>query len=402
MNVQPPPKINIREQLRFFRHIIWFVAFLGIVLILVISIGRMDDEVTGTGNVEGVREYEIKTLVDAKVSAIFKRSGDSVMRGEKLLEFDNRNQKDKIQEIKNEIKELEIAMAVKQREYEILKRDPLPTHYRHTKIQLQEAEERYHRSVTELEVYSKLYEQKVISRKEFLKVEMDNLSSRMNLARLQEDWKTLQTGLAKDIIDKAANELQQLKQQLANKQDSLKMEERHLEDYTILAPDAGIVTDIPPRPGNYYSKGDVIVKFAADQYKKVVALINENQIYKVEPGQKARIISSQYNYLDYGYFYGKVDYVYQLPVEIDGRRFYPVKLILTEEQYPLRFGSTCKITIITGREKILFVLLGIRSENYMKRRMQGLKRRARAFRESAFSHPEENRDTGKSGENPEI
>lgn len=384
MNQQPLPKINIQEQLRFFRHIVWFVFFLVFILFLVIAIGHMDDEVRGTGKVEGVREYEIKTLVDAKITAIYKRSGDSVKPGEKLLEFDNRNQKDKIQKIKNEIKELEIALEIKNREMDILKRDPLPAHYRHTKIQLQEAEERFQRSVTELEVYTKLFEQKVISRKEFLKVEMDHLSNKMSLARLQEDWKTLQTGLAKEIIEKAQGELDQLKQQLANKRDVLKMEERHLEDYTILAPDTGIVTGIPPRPGNFFSKGDVIVKFAADQYKKVIALINENQVYKVEPGHRARIISTQYNYLDYGYFYGKVDYVYQLPVEINGQRFYPVKLILTEEPYPLRFGSTCEITIITGRERILSVLLGIRSKDYMKRRMKSLKRKAEEFKRSAF------------------
>ena len=249
---------------------------------------------------------------------------------------------------------------------------------------MQEAEERYQRSVTELDVYTKLYEQKVISRKEFLKVEMDHLSNKMSLARLKEDWKTLENGLVKEIISKAQKELNQMDQKLSSMRDSLKMEERHLEDYTILAPDAGIVTDIPPRPGNYYEKGDVVVKFSADQYKKVIAMISENQVYKVEPGQRARIISSQYNYLDYGYFYGKVDYVYQLPVEINGRRFYPVKLILTEEPYPLRFGSSCEITIITGRERILFILLGIKSEDYMNRRIKGLKRRAEAFKDSAL------------------
>ena len=341
MNNQPLPKINIKEQLRFFRHIIWFVVFLFFVLFLVIIIGHMDDEVTGTGNVEGVRQYEIKTLVDAKITEIYKHSGESVVPGERLVQFDDRNQRDVIKKIENEIKELEISLDIKLKDFDILKRDPLPSHYRHTKIQLQEAEERYQRSTNELEVYSKLFEQKVISRKEFMKVEMDHLSNKMNLARLKEDWQTLETGLAKEIINKAQEEINQLKQQLSNKRDTLLMERRHLEDYTILAPDTGIVTDIPPRPGNYYSKGDVIVKFSADQYKKVIALISENQVYKVESGQKARIISSQYNYLDYGYFYAKVDYVYQLPVEIDGNRFYPVKLILTEEPYPLRFGSSC-------------------------------------------------------------
>ena len=384
MSTQAPPKINIKEQLRFFRHIIWFVLILFIVLVLVITIGHMDDEVNGIGNVEGVRQYEIKTLVNAKITEVYKHSGETVQRGEKLVQFDDRNQQDVIRKIKNEIKAMEIALDVKRRDFEILKRDPLPSHYRHTKLQLQEAEERCQRSEKEVEVYSELFLKKAITRREFLKVEMDHLSNKMNLARLREDWKTLETGLAKEIVSKAAEEIHLMQRQLENKRELLKMEERRLEEYTILAPDSGIVTDIPPRPGNYYTKGDVVVKFSANQYKKVVALVNENQVYKVKSGQKARIISTQYNYLDYGYFYGKVDYVYQLPVEVNGRRFYPVKLILTDEPYPLRFGSSCEITILTGRERILFVLLGIKSEDYIKRRKEGLKRRVKAFKESAF------------------
>ena len=391
MNNQLPPKINIKEQLRFFRHIIWFVLFLFIVLILVITIGHMDDEVNGIGNVEGVRQYEVKALVSAKVTAVYKHAGEEVKRGEKLVQFDDRNQRDVIERIKNEIKAMEIELDVKRKDFEILKRDPLPIHYRHTKLQLQEAEERCQRSEKELEVYGELFVKKVISRKEFLKVEMDHLSNKMSLARLQEDWKTLQTGLAREIVAKAEEEIRLMQQQLDNKRELLKMEERHLEDYTILAPDSGIVTDIPPRPGNYYSKGDVVVKFSANQYKKVIALVKENQVYKVKPGQTARIISTQYNYLDYGYFYGKVDYVYQLPVEMNGGKFYPVKLILTDEPYPLRFGSSCEITILTGRERILFVLLGIKSEDYMKRRQEGLKRRAKSFKESAFPKRKESK-----------
>ena len=146
MNNQLPPKINIKEQLRFFRHIIWFVLFLFIVLVLVITIGHMDDEVNGIGNVEGVRQYEIKTLVNAKVTAVYKHAGEKVERGEKLLQFDDRNQRDVIKRIKNEIKAMEIELDVKLKDFEILNRDPLPIHYRHTKLQLQEAEERCQRS----------------------------------------------------------------------------------------------------------------------------------------------------------------------------------------------------------------------------------------------------------------
>ena len=109
MSNQSLPKVNIQEQLRFFRHIIWFVAFLFVILLLVVILGHMDDEVTGTGNVEGVRQYEIKTLVDAKITEIYKHSGESVQRGEKLVQFDDRNQRDIILTIKNEIKVLVFA-----------------------------------------------------------------------------------------------------------------------------------------------------------------------------------------------------------------------------------------------------------------------------------------------------
>ena len=109
-------------------------------------------------------------------------------------------------------------------------------------------------------------------------------------------------------------------------------------------------------------------KFAANKYKKVIGLIPENQIYKVRRGQRVRIEANQYNYLDYGYFYGQVDAVYQLPEKVDGHYYYPVKILLTNERMPLRFGSGCKVTIITGRERVLALLLGIRSQDYLVRR----------------------------------
>ena len=111
-----------------------------------------------------------------------------------------------------------------------------------------------------------------------------------------------------------------------------------------------------------------MAKFAANKYKKVIGLIHESQIYKVEPGQPVRIKAGQYNYLDYGYFPGRVESVYQLPEKIDGANYYPVKILIDSEQMPLRFGSGCEVTIITGRERILALMLGIRSKDYWSRR----------------------------------
>ena len=383
MNLQQN-RIRIREQLKVFRRIVYVILVLVIIMFSFMLFGHMDDEVMGNGTVTGIRDYDLKALVSARTVRILRYEGEFVERGEKLLEFDDRNQRDRITVLKNQVKELELDIAVKEKDFQLLQKDPLPAYYRHTRLQLKEAKERLARSEHEVEVYKKLYGQKVISRREFLKIEMEHLGNTMTVQRLEE-------GMAAEILDKAKQELVLLRQKRAGKLDELAMAERHLEDYVMRAPDAGILTDIPPRPGGYYEKGDVIIKFAANQNKKVIALISENQIFKVEPGQPARITSKQYNYLDYGYFHGKVDLIYQLPVEINGQNYYPVKIILTGEPQPLRFGSGCEITIITGRERIIFALLGIRSKDYLQR--HGLDLRKKFTRSQTPAPAEEKTDT---------
>lgn len=361
-------RIRMREQLKVFQRIILTIVVLALVMIGVMIFGSMDDEVTGNGTVEGIRQYQLKTLVSAKVTKVLRYEGEEVQPGEALLEFDSRNQQDEIVRLKNAVKELELNISVKEKALALLLKDPLPVYYRHTENQLTEAKERLSKATTELEVYKKLYEQKVVTRREFLKVELDHLTSRMAVERLQEDWKKLQDGMARQIVEQAQEELRLLRQKLQGQRDELAMAERHLEDYVLRAPDAGIITDSPPRPGGYYAKGDTVIKFSANQRKKVVGLISEKQVFKVESGQRVRIYAKQYNYLDYGYFEGKVDVVYQLPVERNGINYYPVKILLTDEKQPLKFGSGCEVTIITGRERIIFALLGLRSKDYLKRR----------------------------------
>jgi multidrug resistance efflux pump len=103
-------------------------------------------------------------------------------------------------------------------------------------------------------------------------------------------------------------------------------------------------------------------------------MVDEKQIYKVIPGQPVRIYCQQYNYLDYGYFTGKVTDIYQLPVEKNGINYYPVRIVLDGEEYPLRFGSGCEVTILTGQERIFFVLTNLNSKDYLKRRTRTLKK----------------------------
>ncbi len=383
-------KLNFQKQLKVFRRVGVTIIILLCGLFGVVLFGSMDDEVTGIGSVAGIREYDLKVLVNAQSVKILRHEGEEVGRGEPLMQLDDRNQRDAIALLRHEVKALETEVSAKEKALVLLKRDPLPDYYRNTELELAAARERLKLSEKEFEVYSDLYKRKTVTRKEFLQVELSLLSNRMSVQRLERDLKKLEEGMAEQIIDRATDELKLLQQRLTAKKDELQMAVRHLEDYIIRAPDAGIVTEIPPRPGNYYTKGDVAAKFAAHKNKKVIGLIHESQIYKVEPKQPVRIEAKQYNYLDYGYFSGKVDVIYQLPVEIKGMNYYPVKILLTDEKMPLRFGSGCEVTIITGRERIIAVLLGIRSKDYLARRglvKSKLKKKPVPF-EAVISAPE--------------
>lgn len=361
-------KFNFRRLLKTFRRIGVAIILMLMVLLGLVIFGKMDDEVSGKGVVAGIREYDLKSLVDAPSVRIIHHEGEAVAAGEPVMELDSRPQREKITLLRHQLQELENAVSAKEKALDLLRRDPLPEYYRNTELELAAAGEKLKLAEKEFEVYSDLYAKKTVTRKEFLQVELNLLSIRMTVQRLERDRKRLDEGMARQIVERAADELAQLRHRLSAKRDELGMEIRHLEDYIIRAPDSGIITDIPPRPGNYYTKGDPVAKFAANKYKKVIGLIHESQIYKVRRGQTVRIEAGQYNYLDYGYFYGKVDAVYQLPENIGGVNYYPVKILLSGEQMPLRFGSSCRVTIITGRERILALLLGIRSQDYLVRR----------------------------------
>ena len=141
-------RIRMREQLKVFQRIILTIVVLALVMIGVMIFGSMDDEVTGDGTVEGIRQYQLKTLVSAKVTKVLRYEGEEVQPGEALLEFDSRNQQDEIVRLKNAVKELELNISVKEKALALLLKDPLPVYYRHTENQLTEAKERLSKATT--------------------------------------------------------------------------------------------------------------------------------------------------------------------------------------------------------------------------------------------------------------
>ena len=208
-------------------------------------------------------------------------------------------------------------------------------------------------------MFKKLREKNVVSKIKMDKIEAEHFTNTLSLKKAAENHQRVKTGLAQKILTKAECEKKLLKVKLENKKRRLKLLGRHLDDYHIKAPDNGIITHMPYKRGRYVEEGDVVARVSSVKKKKLVAYVDERQIFKIKEGQSARIISRSYNHFNFGYFQGEVLQIAELPVKKRNSFCYPVEVLITEEPYSLKLGSTAEIMIITGRERIISAVLGL-------------------------------------------
>lgn len=353
-----PEKINFQREIRIIQYLVVALAFVMAMVIAGTFIFSMNDESIGRGTVEGIRNYDMKSSVQSRIVKINFRDGDMVKAGTVMLELDASELKEDIADVSARIRELEAELGVKQAEFEVLKHDPLPAEYRHTKIALEESRLRLATSQAELDAYKALRKRGVIAELDYNRHEMEVTRNKMELEKLENDYATLSGGLAGKIIARAEAEIELLKIRIASRRDELNMLNEKMREYRFVAPEDGTIASIPTKIGGYVEQGATVIQFAAGTGRKFIAYIDESEIFKIEEGQDVRIASSQYSTYEYGYFLGEVLYISELPQERAGRVYYPVFIKVTYEPRPLRLGSSGEARISTGRDRIIRTIMG--------------------------------------------
>ncbi|MEG2076519.1 MAG: HlyD family efflux transporter periplasmic adaptor subunit [Victivallaceae bacterium] len=352
---------NFRQRLKFFRNLVSVIFLLILAVAAIIIFCNMDDSVTGRGVVRGAREYELKSTQMSRVAKIYKRDGENVVAGELLLELNDQAYQEELAILQDQIRELAAEIEVKEAEFALLKHDPLPAEYRHTKIALDESTRRVQNSLYERDTSRVLFEKKVISEMEMRKREMKYEQDVADLNKLKNDFQKLQSGLEQKILNRAESEIKMMRIKLSAKQNRLALIKEKLKEYQFYAPESGVITYIPSKLGTYVEPGQIVVALAVTSgNKKFLAYVDEQQIYKIKEGQRVRITSSQYNYFEHGYFLGKVYAIDELPELRGSAMCYGVRIIIEDEPQPLRLGSTGEAEIIVGEDRIVNVLFNLR------------------------------------------
>ncbi len=349
---------SIQHRIKLFRFLIISAVLIFVIIIFILFNFRMEEVVYASGAVAGESDYELRTMVESSITKVLKKEGELVKQDEVIIELDNRNLLGKIDEVKNQIKELGAEVKVKASSLKLLRKDPLPDHLRYTEIALEECKEKFLKTKEKLKTYRDLRKKGVVSKYKLDQIEAEHLTNTANLQRALENYKTVKAGYDREVLEKAVNELKLLNVKLENKVRELTVLNKQLEDYTIRAPAPGKITEIPYEQGRYFKKGEIAAKMSTIR-KKLTAYVDERNIYKINPGQRARITSNVYHHYDFGYFTGQVSRIEELPIRKDGRLLYPVEVLITDEPYELKFGSGAEVMIITGKERIITALLGM-------------------------------------------
>lgn len=356
MNSKPD---SIIRKFKVFRILIIVALFLMSIIFLVLFLGKMEETVFAEGVVRGLDDYELRSQVSSRIGRICKDVGETIKKGETIIELDSRKLTDEIELQKNIIDELEAELAVKRKSMMVLRNDPLPRYYKHSEIALEECLKKFNKSKEKLEIYKGLRDKKVVSKVEFDKVDKEFFTDKAELEKAREDYATVMDGLGEKIIKSAESETKLLEIKLHNKRKQLSLLEDHLSDYAIKASDNGIVTLMPHGKGRYVEEGEVIAKMSTVKQKKLVVYVDERQIFKVKTGQEARISSRSYDRFTFGYFKGRVIQIDELPEKRENNFCYPVEILITEEPYNLKLGSTADALIVSGSERIITALLGL-------------------------------------------
>lgn len=255
-----------------------------------------------TGEIEPIKQIEIKSKLSGKILKFYVEEGDYVQKGDVIADVEpDYNQADEIARINTSLKLAEIRLENAQEE-------------------LQEVE--------------KLYKQNYVSNDE-----LDDAQDNLTEAKLDHENALRQYELIKEI--EATDNVSKL-----------------------VSPGSGTVIQKQVEEGEMvvsstgsYNAGTVVMTLADLKRMIVTTRINEVDISKIGDAQRVEIKVDAYPYAQYN---GKITKIAAMAVEYNNVKVFPVEIEITDVDEKLKPGMTANISII-GEEKKDILVVPIRS-----------------------------------------
>ena len=357
-------KPDFRGKLHLFTVIgfcLAFLLFLGVASLFLIEI---EDVIYSEGKITSELPVDVVSHLDGRVLALNVDEGGDVRKGDVIAKIDATPYEEEQTAILASIRELEAELEAKKAELATLKSNPLPKELWYAETNLKESRDRLKRTASRLERLESLRDKHAISQHEYENAEIEYIKNVAEVARAQENLEMVRNGLGSKNIEKAQRDVALVEAKIEGKRSALKFVRRYIDDCKLVAPVDGRIVNLPCKFTMYVEKGKVAANLSAGNFIKGLAYVNESLVRKVRPGQTVRISSEVFNRLEYGIFLGRVDRVYDTPIQNEktGMAMYPVQITIDPQGRPLKLGSSAKFSIVAGYEPVLYSVFGLTKE----------------------------------------
>ena len=253
----------------------WTLISSGLALVFaLLYFWQLDLKVSGEFNILPAHNAEIRAEVEGIIRGINKEEGDVVNRGDVIARLSDRECRAELQKIKAELEE-------KQAKLKLLKAGSRPEEIELAKTSITKGEERLKFSKSHLDMDKALYEQRLLSRKEFEDTQELVAVRDKEVQEANQKLTLLLAGNRPEEIEATEAEINRLKAQ----QHYL---EEQLELLVIVTPISGVITThkLKEKIGQNIKRGDLIA--VVHELKTVTAeiVISEKEISDVKVGQK--------------------------------------------------------------------------------------------------------------------
>ncbi|MBC8384838.1 MAG: efflux RND transporter periplasmic adaptor subunit [Candidatus Cloacimonetes bacterium] len=260
--------------------------------------GMITVKLEETGDIQPIKEINIKSKVSGKIMRFFVEEGDFVKKNDIIAEIEpDYNQAEKISQV---ISSLELA-----------------------EIKLRNAERDYNDK-------KELFKDKYVSQKE-----IDSYKDALTVAKINYNSALKQYELIKEI-------------------------ETEGNISKIISTASGTVIQKTVEEGemvtastNSFSEGTVIIKLADLERMIVKSRINEVDISKIEKDQEVTIQVDAYPYVNYS---GRITKIAAMAVTYNNIQVFPIEIEIDKVDKKLKPGMTANITIIGEKKKDILVV----------------------------------------------
>ncbi len=349
------------------------ITVIGVLLFVAIGVSlflvKIEDTVFCPGVIVPDHTFEIVGHIDAHITKFNNRMGDDVKKGNIIAELDSRSYQADAVALESAIRELEAECEVQKAQLEILKKEPLPKDLWFSKTNVLESKKKAQIIRDRLERSRKLQLVSAISRLEFEKIELESIQRDAELARAEENFRRVESGLGAKYIEKARRDIELVKAKIQGKKAELKYIQDRIAECKIVAPASGRIVELQSKDTWYVARGKVAAVIASGTRVRAIARISAAMIRKIKPGQTVRVTSDVYNKYQYGNFKGVVKWIGDVPLRSsEGSReiLYPAEVELDPEGYVLKYGSGVELAIITGKQPAIYALLNMSDEDFQE------------------------------------